>query len=242
MDADTGPLGMLLLHSPLVGPPSVAPLAAELRRRGHTVVLPDLTGVVREPRPAWMIDAAIASVAATDVDLVLAHSGAGAILPVVAAAIGARAMIFLDAVLPDPAATHHLPDDALRELLAQQVDTSGQLRPWLDWWSPDVVAALLPDIDDRRRVADACTRVPAAFYDQPVPLPSSWVPGGYLALGGGYPHELGRAADLGWPCRSLGLTHLATVTHAGDVTDGVLDVGRAVLGGNSTPDSRPHPL
>lgn len=227
--ADAERLDFVLLHSPLVGPPSVAPLADQLRRRGHTVVLPDLTGVVREPRPAWMIDAAVASVGATAVDLVLAHSGAGAILPVVARAVAARAMIFLDAVLPDPTATHHLPDDAMRDLLSEQAGPHGRLRPWLDWWSPDVVAALLPDIDDRRRVADACTRLPASFYEHPVPLPSSWVPGAYLALGGAYPDELGRAADLGWPCRSLGLTHLATVTHAGHVADGVLELGRAVL-------------
>lgn len=217
-------LHVLALHSPLVGPPSLVPLVATLAARGHVVELPDLTGVAEQPRPTWMIDAAIAAADGVQVDVVLAHSGAGAILPVVASAVGAAAAVFVDAVLPAPTDDRFVHDEAMRDALAVHTAADGRLRPWLEWWDDDVVRALLPDPVDRAMIAAACPRLPISFYDHDVPLPATWVPGAYVALGGGYPDELARAADLGWPCRSLGLAHLATVTHPAAVAEVVLEV------------------
>ncbi len=212
----------LLLHSPLVGPASLAPTASALVDVGHDVVLPDLTGVADEPRPAWMVDRALD--AGAGVDVVVAHSGAGALLPVVAAGAGARAAVFLDAVLPEVGARSWTADDAQRALFEEHTQPDGRLRPWLEWWPPALVEQLLPDPVVRAEVAGACPRLPASFYDHAVPLPRAWVPSAYVALGGAYADEVRRAADHGWPVRSLGRSHLATVTHADEVAAAILEV------------------
>lgn len=212
------------MHSPLVGPASLEPIANALEAAGHAALLPDLTGVVRAPRPTWMIDAALAAAEDRDVDVVIGHSGSGALLPVVAAGLAARVMVFLDAVLPTPGTSAWRPDEAMRAVLDDHVGADGRLAPWLDWWDERLVAQLLPSPDQRAAIARDCHRLPVSYYDHPVPVPSRWTPAAYVALGGAYADELRRAADLGWPCRSLGLSHLATVTHPDEVATAVQDV------------------
>lgn len=212
----------LLLHSPLVGPSSLAPTAAALTDVGHDVVLPDLTGVVDQPRPTWMIDRALD--AGADVDVVVAHSGAGALLPVVTAGTGARAAVFLDAVLPEVGAATWTADAAQRTLFQEHTQPDGRLRPWAEWWPSTLVEQLLPDPAVRAEFVGSCPRLPVSFYDHPVPLPPAWAACAYVALGGAYADEVRRAADHGWPVRSLGRSHLATITHADEVAATILDV------------------
>ncbi len=212
----------LLLHSPLVGPSSLASTAAVLRDAGDVVVLPDLTGVAAAPLPTWMVDRAVAE--AGSADIVVAHSGAGALLPTVSASTGARAAVFLDAVLPTPGATTWSTEPAQQTLLHEHLGSDGRLAPWLSWWPDEVVERLLPDPVVRRAIAAECPRLPVSFYEHPVPLPATWVPCAYVALGGAYADEEARAAALGWPVRSLGRSHLATVTHPDAVVAALLEV------------------
>lgn len=214
----------LLIHSPLVGPASLAPVAERLEEAGCVAILPDLTGVSEAGRPTWMIDAAVAAVGGRVVDVVVGHSGAGALLPVVATAVAAPTMVFLDAVLPSPGVPVWKPEGGMRALFDEQVGADGRLRPWLDWWDEQVVAQMLPSLEQRAAVARDCVRLALSYYDHPVPVPSRWPQAGYLALGRAYTEELQRATNLGWPCRSLGLTHLATVTHADIVVTALRDV------------------
>ena len=214
----------LLLHSPLVGPASLAPLAEVWREAGHTVSLPDATGVAHQPRPAWMIDAVLAAVSGRPIDVVVAHSGAGALLPVVSSAVEARAMVFLDAVLPEPGASSWTLEPEMRAQLSEHVEPDGRLAPWLTWWDAHLVGAMLPDLDQRTAVAADCHRLPMSWYDHAVPLPDVWALAAFVALGSAYRTELARAADLGWPCRSLARSHLATVTHPTEVASAVREV------------------
>lgn len=215
-------LDVLLVHSPLVGPLTVGPLAEALGSHGHRVAVPDLTGVALEPRPSWLVEQL--TVGGATHDVVVAHSGAGAVLPEVAVRVRARVAVFLDAALPVPGEQSHLAPSSQRQLLEQHVGDGGLLRPWLDWWPTDVVASLLPDPEVRARVARECPRLPLSFYDHAVPLPPRWVPSAYVALGRAHGDELARARRLDWPTRELGLTHLATVTHADTVADALCSV------------------
>lgn len=210
----------LLLHSPLVGPSTLQPLASVLEQRGHLVLLPDLRGVVHDPTPEWLVDAAVA--AADGGDVVVAHSGAGAILPLVARRVDARAAVFLDAVLPDDSARAHVAPAGQRRLLEQHVDGAGLLRPWLDWWPADAVAELLPDPQQRAALAAELPRLPLSFYDHDVALPREWVPSVFVSLEGAYDEELREARRRGWPTTELGLSHLAPATAPEPVADALL--------------------
>lgn len=212
----------LLIHSPLVGPGTLRPLADELGSRGHAVTRPDLRAVADDPRPAWLIERIVSDAADEVVDVAVAHSGAGALLPTVADRVGARAAVFLDAVLPRVGAGEHVAPSRQRALLAEQADEHGLLRPWLSWWSDEVVADLLPDPGQRAALAAEQPRVPVRFYDDPVPLPTTWVPSAYVALSGAYRDEVATARGHGWPTRSLSLTHLAAATSPVETADAVL--------------------
>lgn len=220
----TGPMRFLLVHSPLVGPGTLHPLAEELAARGHSATTPDLRGVVDDPRPAWLIGRIVSDSAHDGVDVAVAHSGAGAILPTVADRVGARAAVFLDAVLPQVGAEEHVAPAGQRTLLAEHVDEEGILRPWLTWWPDEVVAQLLPDPQQRAALTAEQPRLPVSFYDEQVQLPTTWVPSAFVALGGAYRDELETARGHGWPTRSLQLTHLATVTSPVQTADAVLSV------------------
>ncbi|MGY1642989.1 hypothetical protein ACI782_17935 [Geodermatophilus sp. SYSU D00703] len=91
----------LLVHPPLLGPAVLQPLAAELRRRGGTVAVPDLRATVRKA-PGWPQRWVGAAAPAGAADVVLGFSGAGMVLPAVTAAVRALRVVWLDAVVPGP--------------------------------------------------------------------------------------------------------------------------------------------
>lgn len=80
---------LVLLHSPWVGPATLVPLAEQLMDRGQPALVPDLRGVVDEPhRLAAALAERIAATtpaasapAAGPGTAVLAHSGAGLLIP-----------------------------------------------------------------------------------------------------------------------------------------------------------------
>ena len=80
----------LLVHPPLLGPAVLQPLAAELRRRGSAVAVPDLRAAV-DTAPGWPQRWVSTAAAAGPTEVVVGFSGAGIVLPDVAAAVGARA-------------------------------------------------------------------------------------------------------------------------------------------------------
>ena len=69
----------LIIHSPLVGPSTVAPLAAALEALGWTTMVPDLRSAIQSPTQFSQR----AARAADATDVVIGHSGAGAFLPAV---------------------------------------------------------------------------------------------------------------------------------------------------------------
>ena len=76
----------LLVHSPLVGPATMRPLADAVGALGWTVSVPDLREAVMSPETF----ASRAAAAAGAADVVVGHSGAGAVVPVIGEQVGAR--------------------------------------------------------------------------------------------------------------------------------------------------------
>jgi hypothetical protein len=153
------------------------------------------------------------------VDVVVAHSGAGVLVPLVVDRLRATTAVFVDALLPGNPTS-----DRFRGFLATLPVDAGFLPRWSDWWSPEQLAELVPDPELRARIVADESRLPVAFYDQRVPVPPSWPPprAGYLALSPAYGNELAEARRLGWPTRELAGGHLDLATRPAEVAADIL--------------------
>jgi hypothetical protein len=202
----------LLVHSPLVGPATMRPLADELRGDGWTVSVPDLRRGATSP-DAFM---GLAASAARDVDVVIGHSGAGAMLPRIALAHDATS-VFVDAIVPGP--DGHEPSAGFIALLDDLQLVDGLLPPWNDWWPASTMERLVPDPALRAEIGDEVPRVPRSFYDHLVELPVQWWTrrAAYLQLSPAYDDDRARAQSYGWPVATLDGAHLDLATRPADV-------------------------
>ncbi|HUF98418.1 MAG TPA: hypothetical protein VMM60_09835 [Ilumatobacter sp.] len=194
---------IVLANSPAVGPSALLPLAEALRRRGDRVDLP--------AAPA-AIDHQVAAVASCigSGSVLVAYSAAGPRAYAIAAARPPAAIIFMDAALPrDQVAPDADPN--FRDLLERlPLDSQGVLPPWIEWWSPDVLAEVCPDSAMRRLLASDCPELPRSVYAEPIPAPPYGGPCGYLAFGATYADDRAESERRGWPTATIaGARHLA---------------------------------
>src|SRR3954447_4643218 len=93
----------VLVHSPLVGPTTWRWVADVLSTAGHETVVPDLRAVAASGLPDAVVATAAAMVPQEWAAVVIVgHSGAGSLIPSIAATLGRRTVqiIFVDAGLP----------------------------------------------------------------------------------------------------------------------------------------------
>jgi len=137
----------VLVHSPLVGPTSWLPVARELERRGRVAVVPSLLGVAEAPEPQWRHVPAAVCVATSDLQqrvVLVGHSGAGLLLPVIADALDVEVagLVFVDSRLPPPAGRSPLGAPEFIEQL-RAMATDGLLPTWSRWFGPDAMRELV---------------------------------------------------------------------------------------------------
>ena len=229
------PRGMatwLLVHPPLLGPAVLAPLAGELRARGEDVVVPDLRPAVGTAA-GWPDRWTALAAGCGPVEVVLGFSGAGVVLPSVAAAVGARTVVFLDAVVP-AVAGETVASPGLRELVAGLV-RGDRIAAWPSWWPPAVLAAELPDDRLRAEVAAEAPELPAGFFDIAVPVPGAWPQDDvrYVHVSPAYDEDAAQARARGWSVVGEG-----TGTHL-DVAGRPVAVADLVAGGPVRQGRRP---
>src|SRR5258708_37293094 len=139
---------IVLVHSPLVGPFAWSLVAQHLQAGGFDVLVPTLTDSGGTPPPFWQqhtasVQRALASLPQERPLVLVGHSGAGSLLPVLAQAAPhpVQAYRFVDADLPHPGKTQleEMPAFAqeLRRLLA-----SGERFPN---WKDEDLREVLPD-------------------------------------------------------------------------------------------------
>ncbi len=209
----------LLVHPPLLGPAVLRPLAGELRRRGHDVAVPDLRAAVARAA-GWPQRWTAAAGAAGPAEAVLGFSGAGVTLPAVAAAVRARTVVWVDALVPARSGAT-VADAGIRELVAGRV-RDGRIADWTTWWGPDALDGLIPDAGLRAAVRAEGHELPGDFFDVPVPVPATWPESGarYVQLSPAYGGAAGEARTRGWPVTSDGTgAHLDVATEPGRVAD-----------------------
>lgn len=204
---------LVLAHSPLVGPASWGDLPDVLRARGHDVVVVDVTDDDQPPFAQRYVARAATqvreAVGARPVVLV-GHSGAGYLLPLVGAARRAlrsrvAAYVFLDAGLPaarpssrlDLLATEVEGDDGW--LAGFRVDLAGGGR-YPAWTDADLADLVLDD--ERRRALVASLRPRAEpFFAETLAVAPDWpdAPCGMVRLSESYDQPARLAGSRGWP-------------------------------------------
>jgi len=206
---------VVLVHSPLLGPRSWARVARLL----PGVDVPDLRPLVATAPPSWTALRAAATELPTGA-IIVGHSGAGALLPMIGAACDASALVFVDAGIPPPNGAFAIGTE-FRSFL-DSIAIGGVLPAWPDWWGDDALLELVPDAADRHELDDA-PRLPLAFYDEPVAVPDGWgeTPWGYVRLSAAYDEDAAEARRRGWPVVRVAGTHL-------DLLTGPAEVARAV--------------
>jgi hypothetical protein len=219
---------LVLVHSPLVGALTWQPVADELRTRRFEAVVPSLADglVAGPPYHRAFADTVAASLAGLPRDgavVLVAHSGAGALLPAITEAVDrpVTGAVFVDAILPASGSTWF--DTAPAELgeHLRGLARDGVLPPWHEWFGPDALTDLLPDEDLRQRFAAGVPRLPLAYFEERAPEIADWPPPrcGYLQLSEAYDKETAEAGRRGWLVVREPADHLAMLTRPALVSD-----------------------
>lgn len=212
---------LVLLHSPLAGPAAWDLLAPVLQARGHAVAVPDLTPVMGGAPPYYERLAQLAADAMDAPSVLVAHSGAGALVPAITALAPVHSVIFADALLPHPGKNwfETAPDALQARLRAMAKD--GRLPPWHRWWPDGAIARMLGSAELCERFTAGSQPLPLAYFEERAPDAALATPAAYLQLSDAYASETAIAEAHGWPAAKLSLHHLAMLTHPDAVADGI---------------------
>lgn len=232
------PLTFVLVHSPLVGPFSWSRVAEELQRLGYDVITPRLlTGDGDELR-YWQRQAAtvaemVKTIPADRVIVLVAHSGAGMLLPAIRQLAGrpVAGYIFADAGIP-------LDGRSRLDMLKLEVPEAGagvagalQAGEHIPQWSDDDLSFIVPDAETRQGILAELQPQGLAFYTEPIPVFEGWPDArcAYLQFSQGYDYSAWQARAQGWPTRNLHSQHFALLTEAQRVAAALVEMAAACL-------------
>ncbi|TMK34318.1 MAG: alpha/beta fold hydrolase [Actinobacteria bacterium] len=200
-----------LVVSPLLGPFTWSRVAREMKRAGIEAVVASPQDSSDGP-PWWEQHAAsVASVIRESSQagpfVLVGHSGAGPLLPAIAAAAErpAAAYLFVDAGIPGEGGTRI---EAMRREdpeFAAELISALQRGERFPAWTLEDLEEVLPGEDDRRRLLREMRPRGLEFFTERIPTSAEWpdAPCGYIRLSPAYEVPASRAARLGWPVRRL---------------------------------------
>jgi hypothetical protein len=204
----------VLVHSPLLGPLSWAPVADRLDAAVPSIV--DLRP------PYWRTIAERVAAAITEPAILVAHSNAGLFVPVIAEAAPVAGCLIVDGRLPGRTGRAY---DFLRRL----VRDDGLLPPWTQWWGDAGMAPLFPDERTRAAVCAEVPRLPLAYFEEEIPVPPGWdaKPCGYLRFSEAYVAEAEAAGRRGWAVEHLRGLHLHQLVDPDAVAERIATMTRS---------------
>jgi len=222
--------GFALIHSPLVGPGMWSPIADELVRRGHAVVVPNLDGDESSGEELWRQHVRAAASRVRDVDrpILVGHSAAGALLPAIreAARAPVSGYIFMDAGLPSTGPRRG--SGAFAKLI-DDFYAAGQRFPN---WTDEDLRAIVPDDGRRRALLQQMRPAPSRFWTEAVPLFPGWpdAPCAYLRFAPNpvYDEAAAEATRRGWPHREISGGHFHMLVDPPAVTDALIALANSM--------------
>jgi hypothetical protein len=89
-----------------------------------------------------------------------------------------------------------------------EIATDGVLPPWSEWFGREVMAELVPDLEQRAALVAEMPRLPFSYFEACVPMPADWavLACGYLLLSEQYRQSASEARNRGCPWWSFPAT------------------------------------
>jgi hypothetical protein len=221
----------VLIHSPLVGPLTWSLVARALLQRGLETLVPNLEDSPDSKEPFWRQHAASVSQALAQISketslTLVAHSGAGPLLPAIRQLIpnSVNAYVFVDAGIPR--------NDASRLDLMKSEDPEwandfqkdlerGEHFPT---WSFDDLQEVIPDESLREQMVAELRPRGLDFFTEPIPVFAGWpdAPCAYIQFSPAYERPAAQARQAGWQVDALEVGHFHMLVDPSRVTDMII--------------------
>lgn len=227
----------VLIHSPLVGPRTWSPVAEEMLRRGWGVLVPNLKDSPGSKEPFWKQHAESVSQALADIPnetpfILVAHSGAGPLLPAIRHLIPnpVRAYVFADAGIPRDTASR------LDLMKSEDPEWANDFQKQLERgerfpaWSFDDLQEVIPHESLRRQMVTELRPRGLDFFTEPIPVFKGWpdAPGVYIQFSAPYDQPAAQAGQAGWPTYKLDSGHFHMLVEPVIVTDLLIEAVSSV--------------
>jgi hypothetical protein len=221
----------VLLHSPLVGGLTWTLVADQLRERGQAVIVPQLKDSPDSKEPFWKQHAEsvtqdLISLPKNQAVTLVAHSGAGPLLPAIREAIPnpVNAYVFVDAGIPRPNASRLDLMKSEDAEWAEQFEATLQQGERFPNWSVEDLHEIIPDENLRQQLVAELRPRTLNFFAEPIPVFDTWpdAPCIYILLSPPYTNVELQARQAGWATYTLEAGHFHMLVDPKAVTDLIL--------------------
>lgn len=224
---------IVLVHSPLVSPFTWSKVAEGLRQQKVDVLVPNLTTDDDKGVPYWKqcaseVKQALSQVSPERRVVLVAHSGAGPLLPSIRDTIAqpVAACLFVDASLPHPN------QSTLDELAINAPELAKELYPHLlaggsyPNWSAKDLSDTIPDPLVLKQLLAELRPQRFRFFEEKMPqtVITPDTPCGYILLSDAYQTQLEQAQKAGWPCRIFHDGHFHMLVDPPAMTSAIIDL------------------
>jgi hypothetical protein len=199
-----------------------------MRRRGFHVHVPILSDSLDSTKPYWKQHAESVAQALADIPkdvplVLVAHSGAGPLLPAVRQMLSnpVHACVFVDAGIPRNGATR------LDLMKSEDAEWADGFRQELErgerfpTWSMDDLQEVIPDPELRRQMLVELQPRGFDFFSEPIPVFDGWpdAPCIYIQFSESYEWDAFQARQVGWPFYKMQGDHFHMLVKPSDVTE-----------------------
>ena len=218
----------VLIHSPLVGSLTWTLVADQMRHAGLDVYIPLLLDSSDSPEPFWKQNAesvsqALAHIPRNKVFTLVAHSGAGPLLPAIRQYLPnpVNAYVFVDAGIPRDGSSRldlmKWEDPEWAEQFQKQLERGEHFPNW----SLEDLRDVIPDESLRKQMVAEIRPRGLSFFTEPIPVFGGWpdAPGVYIRFNAPYDRPTTQARQAGWPTYELEAGHFHMLVDPAIVTE-----------------------
>jgi hypothetical protein len=228
----------VLMHSPLVGPMTWKLVANEILQRGRQVIVPILTDKPDSEKPYWeqhaeSVSQSLASLPKETPITLVAHSGAGPLLPAIRESLPnpVNAYLFVDAGLPRNNATR------LDLMKSEDSDWAKEFQEYLEGggyfpnWSSNDLQEIIPDKSLRAQMVAEIHPRGLDFFTEPIPVFEGWPDAlcVYILFSEPYKSAAMEARKSGWLTYEMEAGHFHMLVDAKAITDLIIDTANDVV-------------